>query len=57
MEASEALQVGAALPGKGKRAEIAPGGYFGGQIDEVVLHAGFAATDAQIEGLRQGVAP
>ena len=57
MEAGEALQVGAALPGKGKRAEIAPGGYFGGQIDEVVLHAGFAATDAQIEGLRQGVAP
>ena len=58
MESSAALQVGAARPGKGKRAEIAPGGYFGGQIDEVVLHGGFAAKDAaQVEALRAGPAP
>ena len=52
MAQGDVLQVGAAAPGKGKRAEIAPGGYFGGMVDEVVLYAGFAATDAQIEGLR-----
>ena len=54
MESSIALQVGAAQPGKGKRSEIAPGGYFGGQVDEVVLYSGFAADGAQIEGLRSG---
>jgi len=57
LESSSALQVGAAAPGKGKRSEIAPGGYFGGQIDEVALHDGFAAKQADIEPLRAGPAP
>lgn len=48
------LQVGAARPGKGKRAEIAPGGYFGGVIDEVSFYLGAAAVQADVETLRAG---
>ena len=48
------LQVGAAQPGKGKRSEIAPGGYFGGVIDEVSFFLGAAAVQADVETLRAG---
>ena len=56
MENSMALQVGAAQPGKGKRSEIAPGGYFGGVIDEVSFYLGAAAVQADVEALRSGAA-
>ena len=50
------LQVGAAQPGKGKRSEIAPGGYFGGLIDDVTFYLGAAAVQADVETLRAGPA-
>lgn len=50
------LQVGAAQPGKGKRSEIAPGGYFGGLIDDVAFYLGAAAVQADVETLRAGPA-
>ena len=50
------LQVGAAQPGKGKRSEIAPGGYFGGLIDDVSFHLGAAAVQSDVETLRAGPA-
>lgn len=42
------LQIGAAPAGKGKRAEIAPLGWFGGQIDEVLFLGGRALDAAAV---------
>lgn len=50
------LLVGAAPVGKGKRAEIAPMGWFGGQIGEVLLLGGVALDGAQIAERAKGAA-
>lgn len=42
------LQIGAGAAGRGKNAEIAPGGWFGGQIGEAMLLGGAALDGAAV---------
>lgn len=56
MAPGDQLFIGASPAAKGKQAEWAPGGFFGGQIDDVAFLTGIAADAAALDALFDGAA-
>ena len=54
MNPGDQLFVGASPAAKGKQAEWAPGGFFGGQIDDVAFLTGVAAAAGDLDALFKG---